>query len=172
MAAELFGRDSEIAAVELLLAGIGDGGGLLLMLGDPGTGKSALAELASRHAAGRGMRVLTCSGVPGETHLSFAGLHQLLRPVPAEAGGLPRGQRDALLTALGVGEGAAPAMPLVGLAALELLAVGAGGGAGPGCRRGCALAGSFDVRGAGVRKPSAGRGPGGVGRYRPRGRAG
>src|SRR5262249_20101839 len=126
MAAELFGRESEIAAVELLLAGIGDGGGSLLVLGDPGTGKSALAEVASRHAAGRGMRVLTCSGVPGEAHLSFAGLHQLLRPVLAEAEGLPRGQRDALRTALGVGEGAAPAMPLVGLAALELLAAGAG----------------------------------------------
>ena len=126
MAAELFGRDSELAAVELLLAGIGDGGGSLLVLGDPGTGKSALAEVASRHAAGRGMRVLNCSGVRGEAHLSFAGLHQLLRPVLAEAEGLPRGQRDALRTALGVGEGAAPAMPLVGLAALELLAVGAG----------------------------------------------
>ena len=126
MAAELFGRDSELAAVKLLLAGIGDGGGSLLVLGDPGTGKSALAEVASRHAAGRGMRVLNCSGVRGEAHLSFAGLHQLLRPVLAEAEGLPRGQRDALRTALGVGEGAAPAMPLVGLAALELLAVGAG----------------------------------------------
>ena len=44
----------------------------------------------------------------------------------AEAGGLPRGQRDALLTALGVDGGPAPAMPLVGLATLELLAAGAG----------------------------------------------
>ena len=126
MAPELIGRDSEIAAVELLLAGIGDGGGSLLVLGDPGIGKSALAEVAGRSAAGRGMRVLACAGVPGEAHLSFAGLHQLLRPVLAEVGGLPRGQRDALHTALGVGEGVAPAMPLVGLATLELLAAGAG----------------------------------------------
>ena len=72
------------------------------------------------------MRVLACAGVPGEAHLSFAGLHQLLRPVLAEAGGLPRGQRDALLTALGASEAVAPAMPLVGLAVLELLAAGAG----------------------------------------------
>jgi DNA-binding CsgD family transcriptional regulator len=126
MASELFGRDPEIAAVELLLAGIGDGGGSLLVLGDPGIGKSALAGVAGRRAAGRGMRVLTCAGVPGEAHLSFAGLHQLLRPVLAEADGLPRGQQDALRTALGVGEGVAPAMPLVGLATLELLAAGAG----------------------------------------------
>ncbi len=124
-ASELIGRDSEIAAVELLLARIGDGGGSLLVLGDPGIGKSALAQMASRRAAGRGMRVLTCAGVPGEAHLSFAGLHQLLRPVLAAADGLPRGQRDALLTALGLGDGAAPALPLVGLAALEVLATGA-----------------------------------------------
>jgi hypothetical protein len=85
MAPELIGRDPEIAAVELLLARVGDGGGALLVLGDPGIGKSALAEVASRHAADRGMRVLTCAGVPGEAHLSFVGLHQLLRPVLAEA---------------------------------------------------------------------------------------
>jgi len=127
MAPDLIGRDPEIAAVELLLAGIGDGGGSLLVLGDPGIGKSALAQMASRHAAGRGMRVLACAGVPGEARLSFAGLHQLLRPVLADAGGLPSGQRDALLAALGLGGGgAAPAMPVVGLAALELLAAGAG----------------------------------------------
>jgi DNA-binding CsgD family transcriptional regulator len=126
MASELIGRDSEIAAVELLLARIADGGGSLLVLGDPGIGKSALTAVASRRAAGRGMRVLACAGVPGEAHHSFAGLHQLLRPVLAEAGGLPRGQRDALLTALGISDEVAPAMPLVGLATLELLAVGAG----------------------------------------------
>jgi hypothetical protein len=126
MASELFGRDSEIGAVELLLARIGDGGGSLLVLGDPGIGKSALAEVATRRAADRGMRVLACAGVPGEAHLSFAGLHQLLRPLLAEADALPGAQRDALLTALGVGDGVAPAMPLVGLAALELLAAGAG----------------------------------------------
>ncbi len=123
---ELIGRDPEIAAVESLLARIAAGGGSLLVLGDPGIGKSALAEVASRRAADRGMRVLTCAGVPGEAHLSFTGLHQLLRPVLADAAGLPRGQREALLIALGMSEGTVPAMPLVGLATLELLVAGAG----------------------------------------------
>jgi len=122
MTPELVGRASEIAVVESLLAGIAAGGGSLLVLGDPGIGKSALVEAASRRAADGGMRVLACAGVPSEAQFSFAGLHQLLRPVLAEADGLPRGQRDALLTALGVAEGPAPAMPMVGLAALELLA--------------------------------------------------
>lgn len=122
----LIGRDSEVAEVEFLLGHVAEGGRSLLVLGDPGIGKSALVAWASRRGADRGMRVLTCAGVPGEAHLSFAGLQQLLRPILAEADGLPRGQRDALLTALGVGDGEAPAIPLVGLATLELLAAEAG----------------------------------------------
>jgi DNA-binding CsgD family transcriptional regulator len=122
MTPELIGRDPEVAAVESLLTHSAEGGRSLLVLGDPGIGKSALAARASRYGADRGMLVLTCAGVPGEAHLSFAGLHQLLRPVLAEADGLPRGQRDALLTALGVADGGTPAIPLVGLATLELLA--------------------------------------------------
>jgi DNA-binding CsgD family transcriptional regulator len=126
MTPELIGRDSEVAEVEFLLTHIAEGGRSLLVLGDPGIGKSALVARASRCGADRGMLVLTCAGVPGEAHFSFAGLHQLLRPILAEADGLPRGQRDALLTALGVGDGEAPAIPLVGLATLELLAAEAG----------------------------------------------
>jgi DNA-binding CsgD family transcriptional regulator len=126
MTPELIGRDSEVAAVEFLLTHIAEGGRSLLVLGDPGIGKSALVARASRSGADRGMLVLTCAGVPGEAHFSFAGLHQLLRPILAQADGLPRGQRDALLTALGVGDGEAPAIPLVGLATLELLAAEAG----------------------------------------------
>jgi hypothetical protein len=38
MAPELVGRASEIPVVESLLAGIADGGGSLLVLGDPGIG--------------------------------------------------------------------------------------------------------------------------------------
>jgi AAA ATPase domain len=91
MAPELVGRDPEIAVVESLLAGIAGGGGSLLVLGDPGIGKSALVEAAARHAADAGMRVLVCAGVPSEAQFSFAGLHQLLRPVLADADSLPRG---------------------------------------------------------------------------------
>jgi hypothetical protein len=63
MAPELVGRASEILVVEALLAGIADGSGSLLVLGDPGIGKSALVEAASRHAADGGIRVLACAGV-------------------------------------------------------------------------------------------------------------
>ena len=111
--------------VKSLLARVADGGGSLLVLGDPGIGKSALVQAAIRRARDRGMRVLACAGAESEAHLSFAGLHQLLRPVLAQAAGLPAGQREALLTALGMAGGPAPAVPVVGLAVLELL--GAGG---------------------------------------------
>jgi predicted ATP-dependent serine protease len=94
MAPELVGRASEIPVVESLLAGIADGGGSLLVLGDPGIGKSALVEAASRRAADAGIRVLACAGVPSEAQFSFAGLRQLLRPVLADADSLRRGQRD------------------------------------------------------------------------------
>jgi DNA-binding CsgD family transcriptional regulator len=117
----LVGRDAELAVVRSLLTGVADGGGSLLVLGDPGIGKSALAEAAIRQARDRGMRVLACAGAESEANLSFAGLDQLLRPVLAQADGLPPGQRDALLTALGVAGGPAPALPMVALAALELL---------------------------------------------------
>src|SRR5258708_11217869 len=113
----LVGRDSEIAVVESLLAAIAGGGGSLLVLGDPGIGKSALVGVAAGRAAEAGMRVLACAGVPSEAPFSFAGLHPLLRPVLAEVDGLSRRHRDALLTALRcAGSGRPPA--------------GAGGGGG------------------------------------------
>ena len=87
MAPELIGRDSEIAAVESLLAGIATAAGRCWCSAIRASGSRRWRQMASRRAADRGMRVLTCAGVPGEAHLSFAGLYQLLRPVLAEVTG-------------------------------------------------------------------------------------
>ncbi len=57
-----------------------------------------------------------------EAHLPFAGLHHLLRPVLPRANALPPPQRQALLTAFGILDAGVPAIFLVGLAALNLLA--------------------------------------------------
>ena len=94
----------------------------LVVRGDPGIGKSALVAAASARAREHGMAVLTTTGVQTETHLPFAGLHQLLRPIIAGAESLPARQRSALLAAFGMTDAAAPDRFLMALAALELLA--------------------------------------------------
>src|SRR5690348_16607017 len=76
-------------------------------------------------ARAHGMLILTATGVQSEAHLSFAGLHQLLRPLLAEVGDLPDPQRDVLLTAFGMTSAAAPDLFLIALAALDLLAAAA-----------------------------------------------
>ena len=40
-------------------------------------------------AAAHGMRILKATGVESETHMPFAGLHQLLLPIRAEIDALP-----------------------------------------------------------------------------------
>jgi predicted ATPase len=122
----LYGRDSEIALLEELLAGIRDGGRALLISGEAGIGKTSILDAAAKAARSRGLRVLTVTGVESEAHLPFAGLHQLLRPVLGQADGLPAPQRNALLTAFGTLDGDAPSIFLVGLATLNLLSDVAG----------------------------------------------
>jgi predicted ATPase len=118
----LVGREHELAALAGLVDGVGERGGVLMVSGEPGIGKSALLAMAGRRASDRGMRVLTATGVQSETHLPFAGLHQLLRPIITDADGLPVRQRVALLAAFGMTDAAAPDRFLIALAALELLA--------------------------------------------------
>lgn len=122
--AGLIGRDSETAQLESLLDGASaasPAGGALLVRGEPGIGKSALLEEAAGRGRDRGMLVLNCSGVSGEAHLAFAGLHQMLWPVRADADALPAVQRNALFAALGLVDAPVPGIHLVGLATLELL---------------------------------------------------
>jgi DNA-binding CsgD family transcriptional regulator len=108
----MVGRDDERAAV------LGLTGGVLIVTGEPGTGKSTLLEVA---ADAHGGRVLRMTGSEGEENLPFAGLHQLLRPVLGEADGLPARQRSALLGAIGLADPGPPDRLLVGIAVLALL---------------------------------------------------
>jgi hypothetical protein len=118
----LYGRDSEVALLDEWLRDLGERGRALLVRGDPGIGKTALLDAAADAARSRGCRVLTVTGVECEAHLPFAGLHQLLRPELARAEGLPAPQGQARLTAFGILDAGVPAIFLVGLAALNLLA--------------------------------------------------
>uniref|UniRef100_A0AAU3H5A5 AAA family ATPase n=1 Tax=Streptomyces sp. NBC_01401 TaxID=2903854 RepID=A0AAU3H5A5_9ACTN len=95
----------------------------LLLLGDMGTGKSALLDGVVRWAEASGARVLRAGGSESESSLAFAALHQLLRPVLAEMDGLPERQRAALHSAFGTGPAAAEEadLMLIGVAVLGLL---------------------------------------------------
>ena len=91
------------------------------MRGEAGIGKSALLEAAAGRARERRVTVVSATGVPSEARFAFAGLQQLLLPFLDSRDLLPRPQRRALETAIGLGDGEAPDPFLVGLAALGLL---------------------------------------------------
>src|ERR1700722_11942067 len=116
----LLDRLPERGALSELLDGARAGrSGVLVMLGEPGVGKTALLEYAIESSAG--LRVARVAGVESEMELAFAALHQLCAPMLDELAGLPDPQRAALGVAFGLDTGAAPDRFLVGLAALSLL---------------------------------------------------
>ncbi|MFG3054026.1 AAA family ATPase [Kitasatospora sp. NPDC048239] len=117
----LRGRRSECGVLDQVIAGAREGRGQVLVLrGEPGVGKSALAEYLVERASG--CRVLRAIGVESEMELAFAGLHQLCVPLMGRLDRIPGPQRDALSVAFGLSAGTAPDRFLVGLAVLSLLA--------------------------------------------------
>ena len=119
-AAQLLGRQREREVLgRLLSAALGRDGGVLVVHGEPGVGKTALLEWTVEEA--RQFRVLRAVGVEGEMELPFAALQQLCSPVLNRSERLPDPQRDALSVALGLSAGPAPSPFLVGLATLGLL---------------------------------------------------
>ncbi|MEV6604011.1 AAA family ATPase [Kutzneria sp. NPDC051319] len=111
-------RESERERLAGLVGGIRDRGGALVVRGEAGIGKSTL--LAEIEAPG--VRTLTAVGVEAEHRLPYAGLHQLLFPLRNAIDALPKTQREALGTALGLADGPRPEIYLVGMAVLNLLA--------------------------------------------------
>ena len=121
----LVGRGSEQARLARLLEAARSGsGGALVLVGEPGSGKSALLE--DLLAGAEGMTVLRTQGIESEAPLAFAALQRLLRPLLPLVDQLPAPQARALRVALGeeLGEnaGAASDRFLVFLGALSLLA--------------------------------------------------
>src|ERR1700758_1212638 len=103
----LLGRESEREALDRLLDGGRAGrGGVLVVHGEPGIGKTALLECAVE--TGREFRVAGICGVESEMELAFAALQQLCWPYLELMEHLPEAQRDALAVAFGLGAGPAP----------------------------------------------------------------
>ncbi len=120
-AAHLVGRAFERDLLEQLLDAVRGGESrALVVLGEPGVGKTALLEDLAGQASG--CRVISASGVESEMELAFAALHQLCVPVLDRLGAVPAPQALALRTTFGVASGPVPDRFLVGLAVLSLLA--------------------------------------------------
>src|SRR5690242_1273839 len=95
----LCGREDEHSRIVALLDGAREGrSGVLVLRGDAGIGKSALLDDARAEASD--MAVLASVGVESETHVPYAGLHQLLRPLLGSVDRLPDPQARALGAAL------------------------------------------------------------------------
>lgn len=117
----LIGRDVELDRIDRAIGDAQRQGAALLVVGEPGIGKSSLVRAGVRLARDRRCLLLDVTGVESEEGLAFAGLQLLLGPVMSAGHALPGVQRSALATALGLEEGPAPQPFLVGLAVLNLL---------------------------------------------------
>ena len=118
---ELIGRAEERAALDRFLAALRGGESqALVLLGEPGVGKTALLEDLAAGASG--CRVVSVSGVQSEMELAFAGLHRLCAPLLDRLDAIPAPQALALRTTFGMGSGPVPDRLVVGLAVLSLLA--------------------------------------------------
>ncbi len=104
----MIGRGAEEAELAALVEGAAAGrSAALLVLGEPGIGKTALL----RHVRDRapGFLVLGTTGSEGESRLPFAGLADLLGPVLDHMDELPAAQSAALAGALALRPATAPA---------------------------------------------------------------
>ncbi|MGI5439023.1 AAA family ATPase [Streptomyces shenzhenensis] len=98
----ILGRAAELSRLEGLLGAVdGTGPQVLVLVGEPGAGKSTLVDWTAEQGRARGLRTLRVRGSEGEAGLGLSGVHQLLHPLlPGDA--LPAPQRAALDRAFGV----------------------------------------------------------------------
>jgi DNA-binding CsgD family transcriptional regulator len=95
------GRDAELDVIEQFLDDIPAGPTHLLIVGEPGIGKTTLVDAAVHGALRRHYRVMTTRPTEAETAFSFAGLIDLMEPFADDVlPTLPPPQRLALEVAL------------------------------------------------------------------------
>ena len=98
---QLVGRQAELAAADRVLGSLALGPAALVLIGEPGIGKTTIWDAIVGSATGRGLQVRASRPSEAEAELSFAGLADLLNPVfDAVVDGLPAPQRAAIESAL------------------------------------------------------------------------
>ncbi|MFJ5899363.1 ATP-binding protein [Streptomyces sp. NPDC093064] len=97
----ILGRAVELSRLEGLLGAVdGSRPQVLVLIGEPGAGKSTLVDWTAEQGRARGLRTLRVRGSEGEAGLGLSGVHQLLHPLlPGDS--LPARQREALDRAFG-----------------------------------------------------------------------
>lgn len=121
VADDVVGREEEVGLLASFVDEATTSGGLLLVSGDPGIGKSVLLDVAAKGATRAGALVLRSDGVEFLGGVSFSNLSSVLAPLHGEIGGLDPVHRHALTVALGISDGAAADHVIVYNAALALL---------------------------------------------------
>lgn len=121
----LVGRRSEERAIEALAAAARVGSsGVLVVVGEPGSGKTALLTHVAQTLDG--MQVCRVVGTEEERELGFGGLSQLVGPRTADVADLPEPQACALEVALNLRTGRSVDRLAVGAGTLGLLSHRAG----------------------------------------------
>lgn len=115
------GRRNELDRLLAFVDRIDRSGQAVLLLGDPGIGKTALIREVAGHAAAQGFAVAAIRGSEGESTVPYAGLHLMLQPYLADIDNLAEPQREALQIVFGLRQGEQPPSLLIGLATLSLL---------------------------------------------------
>jgi DNA-binding CsgD family transcriptional regulator/tetratricopeptide (TPR) repeat protein len=80
----LVGRDAELASLEQILAGRGQGAGVVAVTGDPGVGKTRLLGAMRQAAERAGWRVLYWHAADAPRYRPCDGLRDLIAPILAE----------------------------------------------------------------------------------------
>jgi DNA-binding CsgD family transcriptional regulator len=119
---DVVGRRTETAALDAFRRTAARHGGVLMLGGEPGVGKSRLLALTAERAAREGGEVLHAAGAEFEADLPYAALHLLLGPLVDVLPELELRRRDALAAALGLGGGPSPDRAAVADATVDLLA--------------------------------------------------
>ena len=116
----LRGREPELAVVDRAIDAARHGdGGCLVVVGEPGIGRSALLEAARERASD--CRTLWTRGEASESHVEYSALHGLVRPLVPELRLVAPSHASTLSGALGLGGPTPPEAAAVGAAVLSLL---------------------------------------------------
>ena len=105
---ELIGRSDAIGVLRAFTSRSTVAGGALIVVGEPGVGKTTLLGEAAADAAAAGARILRVTGVEFESDISYASLHQLLMPVADSIRSLDDRYAPALEATFGSGASLPP----------------------------------------------------------------